>query len=59
MDEDKMVDYIDKFWSDAHLAGYTTPGWYFWDEACQCTGPYETEEQAEKALTKYIEGHSL
>lgn len=35
-------------------AGYTTPGWYWWDEtyAC-CYGPYKTQLLAEQAKNQY------
>jgi hypothetical protein len=35
-------------------SGYTTPGWYFWDETwASCHGPYPTTDAARSALTEY------
>lgn len=35
-------------------SGYTTPGWYFWDETgAYCHGPFEDEEQARAAMVEY------
>ena len=34
--------------------GYTTPGWYFWDELGQyCHGPYPLEDEAQEHLELY------
>lgn len=34
--------------------GYTTPGWYFWDETwATCHGPYGTQEEAMTKLLEY------
>ena len=36
--------------------GYTTPGWYFWDEIwCNVYGPYESVEETKKQLAEYAE----
>lgn len=41
--------------ADLELAGFTTPGWYFWDETdTQCYGPFDTEEKATEEREKYI-----
>lgn len=41
---------------DAELAGYTTPGWYFWTEDwATCCGPFTTEDEATIALSEYCE----
>lgn len=36
-------------------AGYTKPGWYYWDESYHLCGPYEDEEEARNLFTKYVE----
>ena len=37
-------------------SGYTSPGWYFWDETwAHCQGPYSTEENAQAALRDYCD----
>jgi hypothetical protein len=34
--------------------GYTTPGWYFWDETfSNCIGPYDCKYDCEEALKEY------
>lgn len=49
-----MVQYISEPFPDAEISGYTSPGWYFWDEAqSHCYGPYESQGQAESALEQY------
>lgn len=40
---------------DMYLAGYTEPGWYFWDEVHHCRGPFERRDHAEAAVKEYIE----
>lgn len=52
----KHVEYINASFLDADLAGYTTPGWYFWDElSAYCYGPYSTYIEAEDALARYCD----
>jgi 5'-deoxynucleotidase YfbR-like HD superfamily hydrolase len=35
-------------------SGYTSPGWYFWDETgARCIGPYAERVEAEDALNNY------
>lgn len=29
-------------------------GWYYYDETFDSIGPYETEEEAQEALNKYV-----
>jgi hypothetical protein len=42
--------------SDLRLAGYTTEGWYFWDETwTNLCGPYKTKKEASEKLDKYVE----
>ena len=54
------VVYYDKEFQPAELAdlidaGYTTRGWYFWDEtAAHCFGPFPTQGAASTALNLYI-----
>lgn len=37
-------------------AGYTTPGWYWWDEThAYCTGPFPTQELATQAKKAYFQ----
>lgn len=38
---------------DADLMGWVGPGWYFWDEAYQLHGPFETEKETSAALSMY------
>jgi hypothetical protein len=39
---------------DLRLAGYSEPGYYFWDETdAYCHGPYTTREKAVAAMAKY------
>lgn len=41
---------------DAAAAGYTTEGWYFWDETeAHCLGPWVSQEAAEAQLKAYAE----
>lgn len=47
--------YLREDWPHGALCGYTSAGWYFWDEVYYCYGPYETEEAAKIALDKYCE----
>ncbi len=48
------IEYINKQFDNWELAGYTSPGWYFWDETQSgCYGPYESEEIAIKNLEDY------
>lgn len=40
---------------DLVTAGYTTPGWYFWDEAgFDMYGPSGTKSEAETAMARYV-----
>lgn len=49
-----MVQYIRTSFPDATLAGYSLPGWYFWDETqAHCYGPYESKTRAQSELTRY------
>ena len=63
---DDPVQYIAKAWpgggttrngipfKDADQAGFTQPGWYFWDETeAFCHGPYKTLEEAREKLDEY------
>lgn len=48
------IEYLD----DAKYAGdgYTTPGFYFWNECwVDCYGPYPTREAAEAELKRYCQ----
>ena len=48
------IYYYENATPDLEDAGYTKPGWYFWDETdAYCHGPFETEEQAREALRGY------
>ena len=49
------VEYIEKpFEHNPYQRGYSTPGWYFWDEVGQiCYGPYETAAIAEEKIKEY------
>jgi hypothetical protein len=47
------VQYIAESFEDSDLAGWTKPGWYFWDEAASCHGPYESEQEARAKLDEY------
>lgn len=48
------VWYIDKGIKDLADTGYTTPGYYFWDETdAYCYGPYDTPEIANEKLIEY------
>lgn len=41
---------------DAKLAGYTAPGWYFWEETwAHCQGPFESKDEASMACKHYAE----
>lgn len=41
---------------DADLCGFTTPGYYFWDETqSQCYGPYETWIGCYNQACNYVE----
>lgn len=51
-----IVQYIHETFEDAHLAGYTNPGWYFWDETeSQCYGPYIDEDTARADQYEYFD----
>ena len=46
---------LDEFTERAGDIGYTTSGYYFWDETeAYVVGPYETAEKAEVARSEYI-----
>lgn len=48
------VQLIDEPFENCDLAGYTSPGWYFWDETITyCYGPYDTRELAQTGLVRY------
>lgn len=50
-----VIQFINESFPDAKLAGWTGPGWYFWDEIwCHCYGPYETEEVAIANVKVYL-----
>ncbi len=50
-----LIENIESEWKDAKLSGYTTPGWYFWDEAdSQCYGPFDSESIAEIQRDRYF-----
>ena len=50
------IEYIGRPWipeGDAFAAGYTKPGWYYWDKTwTDCFGPYKTEALAVEAMDK-------
>jgi hypothetical protein len=49
-----MVSYLSESWSDAAAAGWTGPGWYFWDETeAYCHGPYHSRLEADEAEVQY------
>lgn len=53
-----FIDYYDDSgeWSaeDRQAQGYTSPGWYFWDETqSTCYGPYEDQDIAAKEQVRY------
>jgi len=51
-----MVEYLDGTKQLDSRSGYTTPGWYYWDEtSCYCSGPYDSREQALAALKRYAD----
>ena len=51
-----IVQHITEKFEDADLAGYTLPGWYFWDETeSQCYGPFLSETRAKEEQVKYFE----
>jgi hypothetical protein len=48
------IMYIEKEWNGSDAQGYTTQGWYFWDEAdTYCYGPYQTQEKAKHEEGRY------
>ena len=48
------VYYINEEGNDLIGSGYTTPGYYFYDETeAYCYGPYTTPEIASKMLIEY------
>lgn len=50
-----MIEYIDHKWADWKAAGYTNPGWYFWDETeANCYGPYESKAVAAEKFMEYV-----
>ena len=49
-----MIEYIAITFPDANLAGWTGPGWYFWDEAqSSCIGPFGSKAECERAAKHY------
>ena len=40
--------------SDGDITGYDGQGWYFYDEAYSLHGPFDTKEETEEILKKYI-----
>jgi hypothetical protein len=51
-----MIQYISETFPDADLSGYTTPGWYFWDETqAHCYGPFATRDDAVCAASEYAD----
>lgn len=41
-------------WEDSEWAGWTAPGWYFWDETdAGCVGPFTTKRKARKVCRLY------
>ena len=53
-----MIDYLDSTQEteDLRLAGYISPGWYYWDETqAGCYGPYESQDAAAQAAAAYAE----
>lgn len=59
VDETRHVQWLDEcvvIIEDAELCGYTTAGWYFWDETqAYCHGPFSTQEKAKAKLKEYAE----
>lgn len=50
------VQYLGEPFEESDISGYSTPGWYFWEETwAHCQGPFESQEAATKALGKYAE----
>jgi hypothetical protein len=55
IDNGNPVEYIDKECGLLKFAGYTNPGWYFWDETwSNCNGPYESKNVANEKLEQYF-----
>lgn len=49
-----MVQFLSQMWDTANMQGYAGRGWYFWDEAeCDCYGPYDNREEAQKKSSLY------
>jgi hypothetical protein len=49
------IDYLDHEWAGCELQGYSSPGWYFFDELrFNCYGPYDTRTKASVALGEYV-----
>jgi hypothetical protein len=48
------IQYLDKSFEYSDIAGYTTPGWYFWDETgAHCHGPCKDANEANEKLNLY------
>jgi hypothetical protein len=55
---DRHVEFLAAEFENSEMAGYTSPGWYFWDEAqTGCYGPYASRFIAEQKLEEYC--HTL
>ncbi len=51
-----MICHYEEAFEGAEAAGYTTPGWYFWDETeAHCLGPWATQQDAERQMVVYAE----
>jgi len=49
-----MTQFIAVSFEDSDLRGFTTSGWYFWDETrVYCYGPYADEAEAKAAAARY------
>lgn len=49
------IEYISKDWDLSDFAGYSCPGWYFWDETwSNCYGPFNSKNEAKIHLEEYI-----
>lgn len=49
------IEYINKLIPAAPLSGFTTSGWYFWEECfSKCHGPFKTYHEAEDAALDHF-----
>lgn len=48
------IEYIERTFGNDEYWGFRGPGWYYWDETwTSVSGPFQTAESAEAALTRY------